>query len=251
MQKFFNTVEKVLNFSMKAMVILTVVTTVVLSGISAYEIINDPRRNGVKIEHSTRITEAECYDLYADEVAYYKEKFGKEIKFVFNPDENLHMATEEDGYIYSETAEKEYIELFLDQFDDLLNAYTDEAIAFLPETIIITSGITLEEGGSVWGYVASWEKESLIICFASDMYTVAQSAKDVVNHEIFHVITNAWNEEEFDEFFDVEGSCSQISDYACTNDKEELSETWAYSFNNTDNLRANYLQEEYGYLLKA
>lgn len=147
-----------------------------------------------------------------------------------------------------------YVDKSYSATTNALALYSDEAFEYIPKIWIIGDSIIQtrdNEDFIIGGLNQSLGHVNYIIYLNS--YYIGRLKNDgtwTVHHEIFHGVTNQWSEKEIAEFKAIEGSCSLVSEYACSDIYEELSETWAYGFFHDDNAKANYLHEKYSYLLK-
>ena len=76
----------------------------------------------------------------------------------------------------------------------------------------------------------------------------------IFHHETFHAVSHyKYDNEIKSEFNSKDLACSTISNYACTNEKEEAAEAWSWSFDKNrydSNVKIKYIRDQFNYLLK-
>lgn len=167
--------------------------------------------------------------------------------------------TQEDWYEFgneynvSPYLDTESINRTYELISEVLPLYSDKAFETIPDYWFITANMFVEKDDELYrllGFNQTIDTDSYILCLNGSTVEISEEKFLItLHHEIFHTVSAKMTEKEIAEFESVEGSCSLVSDYACTNVIEELSETWAYGFDHDDNAKANYLHEKYSYLL--
>ena len=143
---------------------------------------------------------------------------------------------------------------------ETLDQYTSEAIEKIPKLIVIRkkpadpeftiAGVTHFANGETSAYAA------LMVLYyhpvRDNYWLYMTSYKETINHEIFHCLDkNNWNND--DEWNSINEDCLNISEYACTNDREERASVWGYSLaysQEPNTKKINLLKERYSQYLK-
>lgn len=193
---------------------------------------------------------AEKLTIDYDEEIY--EEYG--IKVYVYPDIDNFEFLDLDDYIVDKVLFDSHISLTKNAIYRCLSYYSDEAFKYIPKEWYITGDIYNYDNGQynyIGGYTLTNNKTSYAIFINSDLLLYGQDIDWTIHHEIAHSLQNAITTKDYREFVDLDSSCHSISDYACTSVSEEISESWAYGLNYTDNIKANYLHEKYGHMLKG
>lgn len=67
----------------------------------------------------------------------------------------------------------------------------------------------------------------------------------IVNHELFHALTDKIPDWWLEEYEMIDESCKTISDYACTSIDEELPDAWAYGLNGLETKKTAQVLKRY------
>lgn len=197
---------------------------------------------------------SELTEMFADDIQYFKDTYGFEITLISDISEHDYYSEYvESKNITAGTTLNEYaVKKTLEMLKSELATYSDEAIEKLPTDWHILPTLVMDDNSYIGGIFSSYQDEEgntqpWGITLSESMFWF-ENPKSVIHHEIFHGLSYDWTQEDYDNFYAVEGTCDMISDYACTSPVEEIAETWAYS--KDDNLRANYLRDTYSYYVK-
>lgn len=181
--------------------------------------------------------------ILADTVS---EKYGIEIDFGYKDEIYEYLFNEKDKIsLDEETVKTGYLIQYIDK---ALSAYTDEIIIEIPEKWFVVSTIRLEENNIVGGRTTTLANGKKIFVFSSEYnhrnpyefdYT-----KDV-HHEIFHaVLRDKLSNSQIKEFSSINEGCEIISEYACSNNEEEMAEAWSRYLVGQETKKGKYLYSQ-------
>lgn len=171
--------------------------------------------NYVSISEKANILEKNIYDTYG-------------IKVYTNINPNTLFKDAHYNY-YIDENDAPYFERYLEVIYEELKVYSKEALALMPKCMFIVSNDIEEDSEtSVAGvnYNRTSPANNFVVFCALD--NIADHARVVVHHEIFHTLNVYTDENILKEFEENKESCSLTSEYACTNPVEFIAESWCY-----------------------
>lgn len=152
-------------------------------------------------------------------------------------------------YVQTKSLDWKSLYEYLKVLNKVLEQYRYSVISQLPKDwCIFKKIINHHKGYAIYGETTWKNGKPLMIALNLSACIDEEDILDTVHHEIFHIISQDWTDEQYEEFLSVDSSFI-TSEYEGQPD-EDAADSWAYGFYCSDSLKANFLHKKYAFLIK-
>lgn len=205
------------------------------------------------------VREVQTNESIEDVIRRLEEKYY--LRIVVNPSQEEAKKYYKNLIVENTEIYEEAILTALIETEKALDEYNPEVVSEMPKYWIYMADTKdsslIKEGkdGKYLGLCANSKYGPLAIVIAvNEIGTNIDKMAYTIHHELFHAIQDTvLKDETFEEYFAINLGCETVSNYACTNETEELAEAWSkgnYTEKYKNNEKVRYIRDKYRWLLK-